>query len=210
MPRSRLATPPDGICGANAALERNINRPQDYLGDYDRDCQGLSAEAAYLFPVGGGGGGDVSVYTDRPTYQQGIAGMQDSAAGQTVPDYDSGRTYTRLPNGFVGRNVPDVSMNADTNSGYLTYTTIDGGQRSDHGGTSFVAPQLAKLIALGVQRGQSRYGLINPRLYALIGARGYGTGGAYRDIDGGHTNGYWPARSGYDPAVGAGTPRLAT
>lgn len=191
---------------------KNIDVPSerpwawDYLNDYYQQCQGLSPEDAYIFPVGGGGG--VSIYTSRPSYQQNIAGMQNTASGQRVTDYQTGRTYVRMPANFAGRNVPDVSMNADPNTGFMTYTTVDGGQGNGSGGTSFVAPQLAGLVALGVQDSGQRLGLLNPAIYRLLSNQGYGANAPYTDISNRETNWYWSAERGYDPAVGVGTPNL--
>ena len=71
-----------------------------------------------------------------------------------------------LPAHFAGRNLPDVSLNADPETGYLLFSTEDGGLIAGHGGTSFVAPQLNGISALISQAtGGGRLGLWNPMLY---------------------------------------------
>ena len=70
-----------------------------------------------------------------------------------------------LPAGFAGRNVPDVSLDADPFSGFLLYSTEDGGLLDGFGGTSFVAPQLNGISALLEQSSHGRLGLWNPMLY---------------------------------------------
>ena len=141
---------------------------------------GWSPVACGIYP--GGGGGGVSLYFDRPFYQAGVEGMMNSAKRQTL--YDLSVTppllLLTLPAGFPGRNVPDLSMNADPNTGYLVYYTSDvtGFSVLNYwGGTSFVAPQLNGIASLMVQGLGHRIGLLNVPLYE-IASQGYGGPGA--------------------------------
>lgn len=68
----------------------------------------------------GGSGGGVSILFPKPTYQNGLAGMQESQRGQSWV-YDGELLY-RLPANYPGRNVPDISFNADPYTGYEVYT----------------------------------------------------------------------------------------
>ena len=63
-----------------------------------------------------------------------------------------------FPAHFAGRNVPDVSFNADPETGYVVdYTSSVTGFGQEHlGGTSFVAPQLNGVTALLGQKAQEK------------------------------------------------------
>jgi kumamolisin len=68
------------------------------------------------------------------------------------------------PAGFKGRGVPDVSGDADPDTGYKIQ--VDS-QQIQEGGTSAVAPLWAGLIARINQKLNGRVGFINPQIYAL-------------------------------------------
>jgi subtilase family serine protease len=107
-----------------------------------------------------------------------------------------------MPENQPGRNVPDLSLNADPYTGYLLYF---GGQwSSGWGGTSFVAPQLNGIAALLGQAAGSRLGLINPALYRLARNNGYNQKGPFNDITSADNLGF-QAGPGYDPASGIGS-----
>lgn len=100
----------------------------------------------------------------------------------------------------VGRGVPDVSGNADPETGYLVY--VDG-QSEPIGGTSAVAPLWAGLIALMNQKRGQAVGYLNPFLYQnyqqLLQSK------ALRDVTTGNNGGY-SAGAGWDACTGLGTP----
>ena len=192
----------------------------DYLRDYIVTNSGQAAYYKSDFPVGGGGG--VSVIYPLPTYQQGLAGVLTSAAGQglycvTSPTVKSGavtctpgNTASELPGttngmlaaGFAGRNSPDLSLNADPESGQALYYNARWSTGS--GGTSFVAPQLNGIFALLSQKIGGRIGWPHPQLYSIFKSMGYGTGSPFRAITSG-TNLYYSAGASYNPATGIGT-----
>lgn len=90
----------------------------------------------------------------------------------------------------TGRMVPDVSADADPNTGYeiLVY-----GQSTVVGGTSAVAPLYAGLFAaLG-----GKFGFLGPKLWA--------NQGCFNDITVG-SNGDYSAAKGPDPCSGIGSP----
>lgn len=157
-----------------------------------------------IFPVGGGGG--VSSYFRIPDYQKGLKGMRVTEAGQSVVDTVAGVDYVDLPAGFRGRNVPDVSMNADPETGYiLDYTDETGayGQGAFGGGTSFVAPQLNGIAALLNQATGGRVGLLNFPLYMAARDKNSYKGGVLRDVQAGD-NWFYTGVKGYDNGTGVG------
>lgn len=168
----------------------------DYIENY---LVGLFGPAYLhaLFPAGGGGG--VSVNWARPSYQQPTAGMRRTEAGQSVVYL--GETLLNLPANFKGRNLPDVSLNADPYTGYIVYSTTDGGFIDGYGGTSFVAPQLNGISALLAQGTHGRVGFWNPMLYRF--QRGHGPQSPIVDIVGGD-NWFYTGVPGYEPGAGLG------
>ena len=147
-----------------------------------------------VFSVGDGGG--VSSYWGLPLYETGKPGITVTKSGQ-VYTQNSGAgavTLVTLPSGFKGRNMPDISTDADPQSGYQYVE--EGAIQNFYGGTSFVAPQLNGVTALFVQGLGGRVGQISPALYAFQNA-------TTRDITYGDNWGY-AALSGYDNATGVG------
>jgi subtilase family serine protease len=162
-----------------------------------------------IFP--GGGGGGVSSYTRIPFYQKGVPGMRVTEAGQSFIDYTVSPPvdYVDLPAGYAGRNLPDVSLNADPETGYIVDYTSDAGYEviNYYGGTSFVSPQLNGITTLLGQRIGGRVGLLNFPLYQLARTAGGGYGGAHpplHDITAGD-NWFYSGVPGYEPAAGVGT-----
>jgi subtilase family serine protease len=114
-----------------------------------------------------------------------------------------------LPAHYAGRNVPDVSFNADPETGYvLYYTSEPSGKFSAetfYGGTSFVAPQLNGVTAL-LGEAVGRLGLLNYPLYASAASTKFSAGSespvhpiAYGD------NWFYHGTDGYNPGAGLGT-----
>ena len=102
------------------------------------------------------------------------------------------------------RNVPDVSLDADPNTGYAIYF---GGQWVVYGGTSCAAPLWSAFTALVNQQraanGQGTLGFANTLLYSTAQSANYTAG--FHDIADGSTNLFYPAATGYDDATGLGT-----
>jgi kumamolisin len=193
----------------------NINVPRERVWGWDYLeplCNGTDFITCGIFPVGSGGG--ISVFFPIPFYQLGIFGTQLSQPNQTYTNPFSTPVVTKatLPAHFPGRNVPDISFNADPETGYVIFYTSDGkefpagfGVQTFFGGTSFVAPQLNGVTALLGQNAGHRLGLLNFELYNL--SRLGQTSGSHAPI---HTistgdNWFFNARNGYSPAVGLGT-----
>jgi subtilase family serine protease len=178
----------------------------------------LAALAAGVSPFSAGGGG-VSVFSPRPTWQTGSVGG------------------TAIPSGTF-RLVPDISLDASPNNAPLAYCTSDttywsNGQVSSctsglrdsttgdltiAGGTSFDAPTFAGMLALIEQAVNSTgEGLINPTLYTLA-SNSTTYASAFHDITSGgnqclggtnycSTAGAadYAATTGYDEASGLGS-----
>jgi subtilase family serine protease len=149
----------------------------------------------------------VSIIFGRPLYQDLLPGVQRSQPGQTW--VLAGQPIFALPANFAGRNVPDISFNADPQTGYQFYYTSDKtgfGIGIFLGGTSFGAPQMNGLTSLmGDYLHESRLGLLNFALYGLAhSGRGYkGAGAPLRVISQGD-NWFYTGRNGYSPAAGLG------
>ena len=108
----------------------------------------LSSDGSSWSPVGylyGAGGGASSLF-NQPAYQAGVA-----------------------PGPY--RTVPDVAMDADPNTGMLigeTQVFPDGTYYDQYriGGTSLASPLFAGMTALTLQNVGSRFGPLNPTIYA--------------------------------------------
>ena len=122
-------------------------------------------------------GGGISIYYARPSYQVGT--------GVNTGDM---------------RQIPDVSLNGDPNTG--CYVFFNGRSEQD-GGTSLSTPIWAALCAM-INQGRASHGLlplrgINTALYPLLGTP------AIRDIASG-SNGVYNCTTGYDLVTGLGVP----
>ena len=191
----------------------SVNVPTERVWGWDYliplcDALGLDPISCGIYPVGGGGG--ISVFFPQPLYQLGIFGTQLSQPNQSFVDNSTSppTVVFDLPAHFFGRNVPDVSFNADPDTGYsLFYTSDRNGFEvlTFGGGTSFVSPQLNGVTALLAQNAGHRLGLLNVELYNL--ARLGLTQGRHAVINTISTgdNWFYKARDGYSPAVGLGT-----
>ncbi|MGI4790670.1 MAG: protease pro-enzyme activation domain-containing protein [Janthinobacterium lividum] len=134
----------------------------------------------------GAGGGGISTVWTIPSYQSGVVGSSASKGSTTH------------------RNVPDVSLDADPNTGYAVY--FQGGW-TIYGGTSCAAPLWAAFTSLVNQKraaaGSSLLGFANTSIYSTATSSAYMTD--FHDIADGSTNLYYPAVTGYDDATGWGS-----
>ncbi len=126
-----------------------------------------------------GSGGGISAYVTRPAYQNGW-------------------------NSSSNRGVPDVSYNADPNTGVSVYIGNYNGSAGwvTVGGTSAGAPQWAGLIALVNATRTQTLSSADVSLYAAASAH-YST--EYRDVTSGN-NGTYNAGQLYDYVTGLGSP----
>ncbi|WP_283680433.1 S53 family peptidase [Lentilactobacillus sp. Marseille-Q4993] len=161
-----------------------------------------------------GGGGGFSKNNARPWYQNGISGTQTfSAIKRWQLKNGSLIKLTkplRLFGTSSGRNLPDVSANADPNTGYSAYLCSDKHAGKDgewfvSGGTSVVAPQIAAAFLLLNDEAKGRLGFVNPRLYEIAEQQD----GSLNVLDSSvnNTNLYYTGQPGklYNQATGLGT-----
>jgi subtilase family serine protease len=151
-------------------------------------------------PGGSGGGGNSRIWA-KPRYQ----------AGPGVTNgYSQFSPWCSQPSGTQCREVPDVSMNADENTGYAIFCTDPvgcgiGATWLQFGGTSCAAPLWAAIAALTDSFHNNRLGEPSFSLYQWDSTSGYTY--LFHDITSGN-NGWFPARANYDQATGIGTPRI--
>ncbi|KAJ4479868.1 family S53 protease-like protein [Lentinula lateritia] len=130
----------------------------------------------------------------RPSYQTTPVATYLTALGST----NSGKFST------TGRAFPDVAAQG------VNVEIVDGGEAGLVDGTSCASPIFASVIALINDRlvaaGKSPLGFLNPFLYANPTAFFDITTG---DNPGCNTNGF-PAKAGWDPVTGLGTPNFAS
>ena len=131
------------------------------------------------------GGGGMSLYVHRPSWQPGVTGSP--------------------PCGQYCREVPDISANAGV--GMVVYAD---GMWGAGVGTSFAAPLVAGVVADTDDGCTTARGLWTQALYGLAAEGSYGT--ALTDITSGDNDmtgsngGEYPAVAGYDGATGLGSP----
>jgi subtilase family serine protease len=178
----------------------SVVKEQAWGWDYISNAAAAQGHAAD-YPVSDffstGDGGGVSSYFGRPWYQAATPGITNTKPGQTLTQDNGAGPVLQyvLPANFAGRNMPDLSANADPESGYQYIE--EGAVSNFYGGTSFVAPQLNGVTALLVQGVGGRVGELNPLLYGLGNV-------ISTDITAGDNWGY-NAVSGYENATGNGT-----
>jgi hypothetical protein len=159
-------------------------------------------EAVWNNEIGASGGGDSSLWP-MPAYQSGAPGVVNlsSAAGNTCGG-----------SGGFCREVPDVSLDADPDTGYVTYWNGNGSPQDITGwgavgGTSAGAPGWAAMFALAnasTACAGAPIGFANPALYLATAGLNDITAG---NNDWTATNGgVFAAGTGYDQATGLGTP----
>jgi subtilase family serine protease len=193
----------NGVAGPTGTVAKEQIWGWDYIQNYFDSNFGKGI--LDLFSSGGGGG--VSVYWHTPIYQAFTNGIRSSEKKQTLTfdDPTAGpQTLLVLPGHFNGRNVPDIALNADPETGYIVVSTVDGGVITGFGGTSFVAPQLNGISALLTQSAGRRVGFWNPQVYFLQNVFAYGKWSAFNDIRHGD-NWFYYGKNGYEPGAGLGT-----
>jgi kumamolisin len=141
---------------------------------------GISSETVWNDVASGGGatGGGISSFFSVPSWQEGLSAL--TSTGSKVA--------------LTMRGVPDVSGDADPETGYQV--RVDGTD-TVFGGTSAVAPLWAALIALINSSNARTAGFVNPTLYQ--------NPRDLRDITRGD-NGAFSAQAGWDACTGLGSP----
>ncbi len=150
-------------------------------------------------------------YASETTWSDGNGASGGGFAGVPIPGYQQGVDMTQNNGSTVTRNLPDVSMVAES------IEVISGGAPSTRSGTSASAPLWAGFMALTNQQSASNglgpVGFFNPVLYA-IGNIPAIYSADFNDIADGSTNAFkgslaFPAVTGYDLATGWGSPKCA-
>ena len=163
-----------------------------------------TAEGITFYSASGDSGsddcGDGTTAVDYPASSPDVAG----AGGTTLNGPGSETAWSGSGGGvsavYSNRNVPDVSADADPNTGYAIYSA---GSWQVYGGTSCAAPLWAGITALFDSQSGKLLG--NPdAAYASIG-NGSSYNSAFNDITSG-SNGAFSAGSGYDNVTGWGSP----
>jgi subtilase family serine protease len=120
-----------------------------------------------------------------------------SGSGGGVSSVFATPSYQRGSNGH--RTVPDVSADANPNTGYAIFSA---GTWVEFGGTSCAAPMWSGFTALHDANSGTRQGNINPALYAIGNGSSYNAD--FHDIKSG-SNGAFRAGTGYDEVTGWGS-----
>ena len=153
--------------------------------------------------------GGTSLYLSNNGSYSGEAGWSGSGGGisafETEPGYQGGVQNTGH------RTIPDVSFDADPNTGVGVYDSYNNGSATPWeqvGGTSLAAPSWAGLIAIAdqgrVAAGQATLNGASqtlPGLYSIPYSD-------FNDITGG-SNGNFKAGGGYSEVTGLGSPKAA-
>jgi kumamolisin len=223
LPWTGQLTGPDGTATVTAPAQRIWG--WDYMWQAIATIEGESLSEAAETTVVGGGGGFSQVYS-TPAYQQGVSGVNSFHAvpyltptdfttvtpGLTEPEaWSFNPTPAVISGSGSGRNTPDVSTDADPQTGYLVYGASFGGDDlAEYGGTSFVAPQLNGATATIDSFLGHRVGLWNPAIYAA--ARGGNSPFTQLNQTGtSNDNIYYTGNPGdaYNQGDGLGLPNLA-
>jgi kumamolisin len=174
-----------GVGGTNLQLNN---------GAYGSESVWSNPSDTQRSPQGAGGGGGISSFFQQPSWQTG-PGVKNQ--------YSNGN-----------REVPDVSADADPQSGYAVYCTASASGCPSSGwivvgGTSAAAPlwagSTASINDYLQQHQKSRVGFANPVLYGLENAQQPKP--PFHDVSSGN-NLYYPATSNYDEASGWGSPDI--
>jgi hypothetical protein len=191
-----LFTTPVGHTGVTFLASTGDNAAPGYFPAYSPNVVAtggttlnLDATGRYISETGWAlGGGGISTVETQPAFQNGVVTQSSTQ-----------------------RTIPDVSSDADPNTGVAIYDTYDFGVADPWitvGGTSVASPTWAGLIAVadqgrGLGGGSSLDGASQtlPRLYSI-------PAGSYHDITSGN-NGF-TAGPGYDLVTGRGSPLANT
>lgn len=197
-----------GVLGITVCCAAGDNGSSDGINDGKAHVD-FPASSPYVLSCGG-----TRLTASDTTISQEVVWNEGNSGGATgggvsdvfiLPDWQSGANVPASVNSnkHVGRGVPDVSGDADPNTGYRV--RVDG-QDTTIGGTSAVAPLWAGLIALLNQKLGHPVGYLNPLLYKQLAATG-----VCRDITKGNNDitgniGGYSAGQGWDACTGWGSP----
>jgi subtilase family serine protease len=146
---------------------------------------GIGAHNQRLFETGWSTAFGERTGMSGPWYDEGIllgaGGGASAVYGE--PDYQRGIVPSSMalnPAGKPGRTVPDISADADPESGMLfglITTKLDGKPRPYEtflqAGTSMATPLVAGMVANAEQGQPKTFGFLNPLLYSLAGSQAF-------------------------------------
>lgn len=179
------------------------------------------------YGIFGASGGGFSALNPTPRYQQGVSGVNTFRAVNYLSEQKKTHQFVVNKNPHVifgtghSRNLPDISGNADVQTGYATYISGKvisvknvGKQRkiiktpskqwSVSGGTSYTSPQMAAANAVMNSGRQTPIGFWNPQIYQFAQQ----ADSPFTVLDGTENNNlYYTGQPGklYNQATGLGT-----
>ena len=194
--------------GENTYDSNFTNSGVTYLGatgDNGKNQTSYPAAASNVVAVGGTTMQFAAGTTDG-TYSNEVA--WSGTGGELSPD-ESKPSYQNAVLTGTKRGTPDVSMEADPNTGVAIYDSYDFGTSApwaQYGGTSLATPMWSALIAI-TDQGRASIGQAPlsgrtqtlPQLYALPLSD-------FHDVTSGSNGGGNIAKVGYDTVTGIGTP----
>jgi subtilase family serine protease len=226
LPWSATFAGPDGSAQVDVPAQRTWG--WDYPWQPIATVTGVPEATVAEGAIGGGTGG-FSALEPTPSYQQGVPGTgffsavpyltptdYQEVGGLVLPTQWNFDGTPPVIHGFAsGRAVPDISADADPETGYLEYvpsnTAVDQpALQGGWGGTSFVAPQLSGSSAVISSLLGRRVGLWNPAVYSFATQ----PGSPFTPLDQSGTasdNLYYTGAPGtvYNPGSGLGYPNLS-
>lgn len=226
-PWSGIVTGSSGSAPVSVSAERAWG--WDYLWAATAAANDESYAAAATANVVGSGGG-FSVVEPEPSYQTMVSGtgnyhgvqyLTPTGYKQIVPGFTEPTTWSVTSNPPLvsgsgsGRAVPDVSADADPNSGYLIYEPSwaaigEPVLQGNWGGTSFIGPQFNGSTAVIDSVLGHRIGLWNPNIYAFAAGPDSPVT-PLNQVGTGNDNIFYTGNPGelYNEATGLGVPNLA-
>jgi subtilase family serine protease len=199
----------------------------DYLWPAIAGSFGITlSQAAQANVVGTGGG--FSVDEPEPSYQYGVSGTNSFNAvkyltptgytnvnGIIAPTTWNFNPTPSVSHGFgSGRALPDFSVDADPQSGYISYIpsfeTIGLSPYEIFGGTSFVGPQMNGVTAVIDSYVGHRVGFWNPSIYQFAQSSN-SPFTPLQQAGTGNDNIYYTGQPGalFNEATGLGTPNIS-
>ncbi|MEJ6400964.1 S53 family peptidase [Nicoliella lavandulae] len=188
---------------ANLLKNAKSKHQKETVNKLLKQIGGSTTSANFLGNSYQGSGGGISNYFATPDYQKGISGVNTYSARQFI-NLKTGMLNLNAPllsGSKSGRNVPDISGNADSLTGYNVYVN---GKSIPSGGTSIVTPQIAGMAAVINSAQGKRMGFWNPQIYRFA----KGTSSPFTKLDSSdNENLYYVGQPGklYNQTVGLGT-----
>ena len=155
--------------------------------------QSYPAVSPYVMAIGG----TTLTTTGNTTYASEKTWKGGGGGPSTTETAPSWQVSSGVLNGGTGRGVPDISFDADPNTGSKI---IVNGSIVQYGGTSLSAPLFAGFWARIQSASTKTLGFPDPSIYANGGANP----GLFHDVTTG-SNGGFTAKAGWDYATGWGS-----